>query len=161
MSRVENRVENRTVIKAEPEKVFAMLAERTNAPKLVPHLEKVWDIKPAVAGVGQTWKWAFKLFGMSFEGTAEMIEFSPGHRLQFKTTGKLRSYWTYAVERLPNDGGSKVTVSVSHDIPDSILGKVADRVALGKLGESSTRQILENLARQFAPKPATADKSSS
>ena len=114
-----------------------------------------------VAGVGQTWKWAFKLFGMSFEGTAEMIEFSPGHRLQFKTTGKLRSYWTYAVERLPNDQGSKVTVSVSHDIPDSILGKVADRVALGKLGESSTRQILENLARQFAPKPATADKSTS
>jgi hypothetical protein len=156
-----SRVENRTTIKAEPEKVFSFLAERTNAPKIVPHLEKVWDIQPAAAGVGQTWKWAFKLFGMTFEGVAEMIEFSPGHRLQFKTTGKLRSYWTYAVERLPNDGGSAVMVGVSHDIPDSILGKAADRIALTKLGESSTKQILENLAKQFAAKPAKADKSSS
>src|SRR5258706_3864150 len=91
-----SRIENRKIIKADPQAVFDFLAERTNAPKIVPHLEKVWEIKPPAAGVGQTWRWQFRLFGMPFEGTAEMIEFSPGHRLQFTTRGKLRSTWTYA-----------------------------------------------------------------
>lgn len=151
-----SRVEKKAVIKADPEKLFAFLAERSNAPKLVPHLERVWDIKPAAAGVGQTWRWAFRLFGMAFEGTAEMIEFNPAGRLRFKTVGKLHSTWTYNVQRLQDDRGSEVTVAVEHDIPDTVLGKVADRVALSKLAESSTQQVLDNLQKHFAAGATTA-----
>jgi hypothetical protein len=150
-----SRIENHRTVNADPAKVFDFLAERTNATKIVPHLERVWDIKPAAAGVGQTWRWAFRLFGMPFEGTAEMIEFDrAGKRLRFTTTGKLKSTWTYAVAPAGN-GGSDVTIAVEHDIPDTVLGKVADRVALGRLGESSTQQALENIAAQFADKKSS------
>ena len=145
-----SRIENRRKIDADPASVFTYLAERENAPKLVPHLERVWDVQPAQAGVGQTWRWAFRLFGLPFEGTAKMLEFEPGRRLRFETVGKLHTFWTYAVA--PAAGGSDVTVTVEHDIPDTVLGKVADRVALGKLGESSTKQVLDNLQAQMVDK---------
>jgi hypothetical protein len=76
-----------------------------------------------------------------------------GKKLRFTTSGKLKSTWTYAVA--PAGGGSDVTIAVEHDIPDTVLGKVADRVALGRLGESSTQQALDNLAAQFADKTSS------
>src|SRR5687767_14302017 len=116
-----SRIENRKTINADPAAVFAFLAERSNAPKIVPHLERVWDINPAAAGVGQTWRWAFRLFGLGFEGVAEMIAFDAPRQFQFTTTGKLHTTWTYSVA--PAAGGSEVTIAVEHDIPDTVLGK--------------------------------------
>ncbi len=145
------RIENRRQIDADPAAVFAFLAERSNATKLLPHLERVWDIQPAAAGPGQTWRWAFRLFGLPFEGTATMVEFDPGRRLRFETIGKLHSTWTYAVAPAAS-GGCEVTVAVEHDIPDTILGKLADRVALTRLGEASTQAVLDNLHAEFVGK---------
>ena len=140
-------IEKQAAILAARSEVFAFLAERNNAPKLVPNLVRVWEIHPSEAGVGQNWKFEYRLLGITFQGTAEMIAFQHGERLQFKTTGKLDSTWTYTVA---DDGEHcRVTIAVDYDLPDTLWAKVKDRVAYSRINEAQVEHLLTNLAAQF------------
>src|SRR5947209_4651415 len=110
-------IEQSASIPAPPDRVFAFIAERQNATRLVPNLARVWDINPAQGGVGQTWKWEYRMLGIPISGDARMTAFEPGRRCEFKTAGKVDSTWIYTVA--PDGAGSAVTVSVDYTVPDT------------------------------------------
>jgi hypothetical protein len=142
------RIEKQAVVAGSAQDVFAFLSNRMNAPKLVPNLIRVWDIEPPQPGVGQNWKFEYRLLGMGFEGQAKMTKFEPGSHLEFQTTGKLDSTWSYHVK--PQQSGSQVTVAVEYQLPDTLWAKIKDRVAYSRINEAQAEELLTNLSAQFA-----------
>jgi Polyketide cyclase / dehydrase and lipid transport len=141
-------VEKKGKVEAEPQEVFSLLADRSRAPEWVPALTRVWDLTPPEPGVGQRWKWRYELLGLPLEGEGEMTGFEPGRQCRFRTTGLITSTWTYGVE--PADGGSEVTVAVDYELPDSLWGRVGDRLAFARMNEGQAEKLIENLQRRFA-----------
>jgi carbon monoxide dehydrogenase subunit G len=127
--------------------VFMFLADRRNAPELLPELERVWDIEPAEAQLGQTWSWRYRLLGIPIEGTAEMVAFEPDRELRFVTRGIVDSTWTYRVER--KDGGCEVAVAVDYELPDTLLAKIGDKMALQRINREQMNELLDNLGKRF------------
>jgi len=142
-----SHIEKSASIPCDAPTAWAFVSQRENAPKLVPNLVRVWDIAPAQAGPGQAWKFEFKLLGLSFEGTAKIIQFEAGRMLQFQTTGRVPSKWTYTIA--PEAAGARATVAVDYDLPDNLWARVKDRVALSRIHESQIEEILVNLAAQL------------
>ncbi|MGH9360941.1 MAG: SRPBCC family protein [Thermoanaerobaculia bacterium] len=141
-------VERKGKVDAAPPEAFAFVADRGHAPEWVPNLTRVWDLEPREPQVGQRWKWEYELLGMSFEGEGEMTELEPGRRCRFRTKGLLASTWTYTVE--PADGGSEVTVAVDYELPDTLWGRIGDRVAFARMNEGQAEKLIANLQRRFA-----------
>ncbi len=144
-----HHIEKSAEIPATKSTVFDFLTDRQNAPSVVPNLNRVWDIQPPKAGVGQRWKFEFKMLGMAMQGDAEMVEFNAGELCRFTTKGMIKSTWTYRVSGTSTDR-SNVTVSVDYELPDTLWAKLGDRLAFSRINESQAEQLLMNLAAHFS-----------
>jgi len=142
------KIEKSGTINASVDNVFEFVTTRENAPKFVPNLIRVWDIEPNQAGVGQAWKYEFRLLGLTFEGEAKISDFVPNQKLSFNATGKLDSTWTYELE--PVGDQTKLSVSVEYDLPESLWAKIKDRIAYSRINESQAEQLLVNVDANFS-----------
>lgn len=138
-----SHIEKSAVIHCTPAVVWESLSRRENAPLIVPGLVRVWDIRPAEACLGQTWQFEFKLLGLVMPGTARMTAFDAGRQLQFQTTNSVESRWTYSVA--PDGAHARVTVAVDYTLPDTLWGRLKDRIAVSRIHESQIEEILVNL----------------
>jgi hypothetical protein len=136
-------IEKAAVIHCDPPAVWKFITHRPNAPQILPHLIRVWDIAPPEAGLGQTWKFEFKILGITIQGTATMIAFEPGRSYQFQTSNSIESRWTYTVA--PEGPHSRVTVAVDYTLPDTFWSKLKDKVALNRIHNAQLEEILINL----------------
>lgn len=123
--------------------VWAFLARRENSPLIVPNLLRVWDVAPADASLGQTWKFEFRLLGLPVQGAARMTAFEPGRSFQFETGSAIESRWTY--DLAPAASGTRVTVAVSYTLPPTWRGRIEDSPTLHELLAEQASGILRNL----------------
>ena len=140
------RVEKSATVPARPEEVFDYVSVRENAPKFVPNLS-VSDIR-GPDGLGQKWAWEYRMIGVPVRGEAEMVRFDAPRSHTFTTTGMVPGAWTYAVA--PDGGGSRVTVTIDYELPDTVLARIADKVAIHRTNESQVEKIVQNLHDIFA-----------
>ena len=68
---------------------------------------------------------------MPFKGEDEVLEYTPNQRYVTKSTGGIRSTWTWTFKS--EDGGTKLNIIVEYTIPVPVLGKVGERLALGQI----------------------------
>jgi hypothetical protein len=64
-------------------------------------------------------------------------------RYQFKTETGNRSTWTYSFD--PQGNGTRVTLEVEYDVPQSMLARYASEGTLAKMNEDRGREALANL----------------
>jgi hypothetical protein len=136
-------IEKTALIHHDSSAVWTLLTNRANAPHIVPNLIRVWDIAPSAAGLGQTWKFEFKILGITIQGTAKMIAFEPGRSYQFQTSNSIESRWTYTAA--PEGPHARVTVAVDYTLPDTLWAKLKDKVALSRIHNAQIEEILINL----------------
>jgi len=134
------KVEGTIHINVPPEQVLETVLDIPGLPKVIPSLEKVWDIQGH--GAGCTYQWQYKMSGMTFEGSAELSEATP-ERLTLKTKGGIPSTWVY--EFTPAANGTDLKLSVEYSVPGSVLGALADKLVVERQNQKEVDQALVNL----------------
>ncbi|MCL7452015.1 MAG: SRPBCC family protein [Anaerolineae bacterium] len=136
-----DRIEKSGLIHAPVEKVFAFMAEPHNLLKIWPSLLEIKNVEPLPNG-GYSYDWIYKMGGLRFEGRAEWIEFVKDQRIVDKNVGGVPGtfVWTYQ----PEDGSTRVTVSVEYTIPTAALNRLAEPI-IHKLNEHQAETFLANL----------------
>jgi uncharacterized protein YndB with AHSA1/START domain len=116
--------ETTIIINAPVEKVFSYLQdEPTNLVEIWPSMVDVKDVQQLPNG-GTSFRWAYRMAGIRFEGTSEDIEYVANQRVVTKTKGGVEATYTWTFQ--PEDGGTKMTVMIEWTVPVPVLGKLAE-----------------------------------
>lgn len=130
-------------IKADPDKVLEYIANVNNHPAFLSALKSVENISGEPTQVGTTWDWHFVMAGVELTGKGETVEHTPGQRYSFKTTTGAQSTFTYNVEA--EGEGTKLTIEVEYEVPETVLGKVADQTVIESLNNKEADSAAENI----------------
>ncbi len=124
-----------------PQAVIDYIANIENRPSYLPSLKSVSNIEGD--SVGATWTWCWSLLGIDFEGTATCTQHEAGQSYAFKTEGGIESTFAYQAEA---DGdGTKLTIRVDFDLPESILSQVGVDGLLAAAKQKDVDAVIENL----------------
>jgi len=129
-----------TLIKAPLEKVFSYLADPKNELEWLPSLTDVRDV--VGQGVGKKWEWSYKMFGISFKGNSEVTEQVDNEKYVYKTMGSINSNWTFSFKK--EDDGARLNLDIEYTVPVPVLGKVAEKLALGQ-NEKEANLAIDNI----------------
>jgi uncharacterized membrane protein len=135
------RVKKSIKINAPVEKVFEYVNNPKNLPEIWPSLEKVNNIKELPNG-GHSFDWEYKMAGMHFKGSTDVVEVVPNEHTVSISTGGIEStlIWEYqAVE-----DGMIFTDNTEYRMPIPLLGKLAESF-IAKVNENESEVFLANL----------------
>lgn len=120
------RIERSITIDAPVEKVAERLHDPTTAPEMYPYVMEVKDIQGE--GVGKHWKTVVKLFGLSFESEAKIVEHVRNERQVVRVEGGVTCTEILSFER--HNGGTKVNLVLEGTVPVPVLNKLAEPVVM-------------------------------
>jgi carbon monoxide dehydrogenase subunit G len=131
-------------IEASPEKVFTFINDDKKMNEAAgAGGVKVETTSEGPIGVGTT----RHLVGPKMKWDLEITEFVKNKKIASHTIGaskfKMTDLWTLE----PTAKGTKLTFSAEYELPYSLLGKVVDKVSVGKLIEKQQSQTLENMKK--------------
>jgi carbon monoxide dehydrogenase subunit G len=126
-----------------PEDVIAYVADPRNRPLFFPSLKSISDVQGEPTAVGTTWKWTFVALGMQFSGRGRCLKHEPGKLYSFQTDGGIQSTFTYRAE--PESGGTKLTVNLEYQVPESAKPKLPTGDRAQKMREEEAHHVLQNL----------------
>ena len=113
-------------INAPVEKVFAFTDDPMNLKDWVPSIMEVMDVEGS--GVGQNYRWAYKMAGIRLEGKSMVTVHIPNERRETQSKGGIESTWTYTFEA--EESRTKFNLKVEYKIPMPVLGKLAEKLVL-------------------------------
>ena len=135
-------IERSLTINTPPERVFAFLEDHTNDLQWLPGLVDGRNFTGE--STGYRWEWTFKMAGLSFDGTGQVLEHDPPRRYVTETRGGIVSTWAWTLE--PEGGGTRASLRMEYTVPVAALGKLAEKLLLGQ-NEKATDEAAANLQR--------------
>jgi len=138
-------VDKEVWLEAPIERIFSYINEPSNHPEYWPSLMEVNNVKSLPNG-GYSFRWAYKMLGRRFAGTAECTEILPNQLLIFKTTGGIKStiWWTFR----SRNNKTRVTFTAEYKVPIPLLGKLAEAIIV-KMNDHEGDLIMSNLQAKF------------
>src|SRR4030043_927416 len=136
------KIERSVTINAPVKKIFDYIADPKLQVEWLPGMIEVKDIKQTEQGVGSTYKFAYKVAGMRFEGEDIVEEYIPNKKMVTRSKGGIESSWTWNFE--PYNDGTKVEVIVEYKVPIPVLGKIAEAL-VHKQNEREADHALANI----------------
>lgn len=136
------KIKKTITINAPVEKVFDYASEPTNLPEFWPSMVETKDIKKVHGSVGDTFSWVYKMAGMRFEGTSEVVESIANERRVTKSSGSIPNMFTWTYQ--PEQAGTKLTLEIEYTVPVPLLGKLAEAFIV-KMNEREADALLANL----------------
>ena len=137
-------VEKSITINAPAEKVFDYLNDPLAQLEWVPSIMEVKDVSGS--GVGQHFKWKYKMAGILLEGETTVTEHIPNERIVTQSKGGAISTWTFNLQ--PHDGGTVVRLTIDYTIPVPVLGKLAEKIVL-KRNEREADLAMTNIKEKM------------
>jgi uncharacterized membrane protein len=135
------QIERTFLVDAPVEKVFTYCTNPSNLPEIWPSLLEVKDVQ-LPAHVGSSYRWVYKLAGMRFEGTTEVIEYVANQRIALKDTGGIEAVRAYTFES--KDGATNMSFSLRYTVPVPLLGRLVEALVV-KLNENEADVFIANL----------------
>ena len=126
-----------------PDTVLEYVADVRHRPMYIDMLKSVSDIQGDPSAEGTTWRWKWAALGLEFEGTARCLEHQPGRLYRFQSEGGIRSTWTYRAE--PENGGTRLTLDLEYDAPDTVLAVLPVGPALDSFRQNEIDKAIRNL----------------
>ena len=137
-------VSTSVLIEAAPETVFSFVADHPErATSFIPGLNRIENVTPAAAAPGQTWTYEFNWFGLVIAGNTRCTRLERPRLYEFETVTGNHSTWQYRFE--PDGGGTRVTLRVDYDVPQSQLARYAAEGQLQAMNEQRAVETLANL----------------
>lgn len=118
------KIEKTITINAPVADVFGYIANPSNEPEWQINLISIRDVTGQ--GVGQHYRWDFKMAGVLLHGESTVTEFVPNKRYANQSKGGAVSTWTSTFET--DNGGTRWTLAVEYTVPIPVLGKIAEAV---------------------------------
>jgi carbon monoxide dehydrogenase subunit G len=134
-------------VEADPARVIEYISDVSNHPAFIPPLKDVTNLSGDPKQVGTRWDWTFTMAGVQVKGHAETVDYVSGKKFSFRTTG-IDSTFKYEVE--PDGGGSRLTATVSYEVPEGVLAKIADRAVVARINEGEADHAVKNLQTIFS-----------
>ena len=122
------KIENSITIDAPVDKVFDYISDPMNQVEWLTSLMEIRDLSGS--GVGQHWRWKYKMVGVGLEGESTVTEHVPNERRAFQTKGGAVSNWIFNLE--PDEGRTKFKLDIEYTIPIPVLGKLAEKLVLNR-----------------------------
>jgi carbon monoxide dehydrogenase subunit G len=137
-------VSKSVVMDAAPDAVFSFVADHPErATSFIPGLNRIENVTPAAAGPGQTWTYEFNWFGLVISGNTRCTQLERPRLYAFETVTGNHSTWQYRFE--PDGRGTRVTLRVDYDVPQSQLARFAAEGQLQAMNEQRAEETLANL----------------
>ena len=134
------KIENSITINAPVDKVFDYISDPMNQLEWLTSVMEITDVTGS--GVGQHWRWKYKMVGVGLQGESTVTEHIPNERRVQQSKGGIVSTWTYSFE--PHDGGTKMELVIEYTIPVPVLGKLAEKLVLRR-NEREADLAMENI----------------
>ncbi len=135
-------IERSFFVKAPPERAFALLADHANDTQWLPGMVNSRNFTGE--STDYQWEWTFKMAGISFDGTGQVIEHDPPRRHVVETRSGIVSTWAWTLE--PEGEGTRISLRMEYTVPVAVLGKLAEKLLLSQ-NEKSANEGLANLQR--------------
>ena len=133
-------VQRTVTINAPVEKVFSYVEDPMNTPDWLPSMIEVRDVNGS--GVGQEYRWTYKMAGVSLQGESTVTEQVANERRVMQSKGGIVSTWRFNLVSL--DNGTKLMLDIEYTIPVPVLGKLAEKLVL-KRNEREADLAMANL----------------
>ena len=131
-------------ISAPVDRVYSFIADRPEAAtSFIPGLNRISNLSPPKAEVGQTWDYEFNWFGLVISGQTRCTKLDRPRNYQFETVTGNHSTWTYSFE--PKDATTSVRLEVEYDLPQNMLARYASQGVLEKMNQERAAEALSNL----------------
>ena len=131
-------------ITAPVDRVYSFVADRPEgATSFIPGLNRISNVSPPKADIGQTWEYEFNWFGLVISGQTRCTKLDRPRSYQFQTVTGNRSTWTYRFE--PKDAKTRVSLEVEYDIPQNMLARYASQGTLEKMNQERAAEALATL----------------
>jgi uncharacterized membrane protein len=137
-----SRVAKSTNINSDPARIIDYIADVANHPAFLGPLKSVGKVTGDSKKPGTAWDWTFIMAGVEFTGRAETVAFEAGKKFSFKTTTGIKSTFIYSCEL--DRGGSKVTIDVTYEVPQTLAAKMQTSV-IEKWNDAEGARAIENL----------------
>ena len=134
-------------VSARPDEVIEYIADVTHHIAFISPLNAVTDVGGDPRELGTRWSWSYTMAGVELHGDATTTEYAAGRNFSFRTGGGIGSSFRYEVE--PAADGTRLTVEVEYQMPDTVLAKLVDTVALERMNEGVADTSLRNLKAIF------------
>ena len=141
------RIDRSVEIKVRPEKVWAIVSW-DRVPEWFDIIKKVEHVSEIKDGLGATAHVFAKAGGIKAEWTSEVFEWKENEKISWHSTGgqvKMTSSMTFN----PINNGTKLTFQMDYDMPYSILGKIIDKLWVGKDIDASMERGLKKTKEIF------------
>jgi len=136
-------------IEAPVHEVFEYWKDPRNWPEVWPSKIEASDVVQTPDGVGSTDNWVYKMAGMRFKGTGEIVACIPDRLIEYQTSGDIDSTFVWAFE--PDGEGdeleeniTRMRADVTYTVPIPLLGKLLEAFVL-KVNEHEAEVTLANL----------------
>lgn len=144
------RVTESVDIASSPEAVFAFIADAPErAATFIPGLNRISNVSAPQAAVAQSWDYEFNWFGLVISGQSRCTKYDKPSVYQFQTVTGNPSTWTYRIDR--NGNGTRLTLDVDYELPQSQLARFATAGALEQMNRNRAREIVANLKALIEP----------
>jgi ligand-binding SRPBCC domain-containing protein len=130
-------------IEAPVQKVFAFVTNPANWTKFVTSLVDVSELSPEMPQAGATFAWEYKMLGLRFSGQGRVTEYEKDRSFAISMSGRFPITETYHF--MPRGQGTELTVKIHYEVPEGIIGQIADKVLLERLNALEARNVLEKI----------------
>jgi uncharacterized membrane protein len=137
-----SKVVKAITVDATPDDVMEYIADVRNHPAFIGPLKSVDDLEGDPREPGTSWTWKFVMGGVELVGDAETVAYEPARSFSYRTTSGALS--TFLYRAIPDGGGTRVSLEVDYELPETVLGRV-ERSVLEKLNDSDAQRAVENL----------------
>jgi uncharacterized membrane protein len=137
------RITKTISVKCDSKKIIDYISNVENHPAFLSALKSIKNLSGDSHQIGSSWVWTFVMAGVEIEGEAETVEYVEGQRYAFKTTSGAESTFTYSAE--PEGDGSRLTMDVNYQMPETVLAKAVDGAVVERLNDAEAERAAENL----------------
>jgi uncharacterized membrane protein len=135
-------LERTTLINAPVAKVFAYYSDPSNLPEIWPSMLEVKDVERDEQGHAKRFSFVYKMAGMRFSGSSDILHFTPNERFVTETKGSVESTFDTRFKDLGDQ--TEVHETAHYRIPIPLIGKVAEPF-LRRLNENELAVMHNNL----------------
>lgn len=138
------KVKRSITINAPVEKVFNYVADPMAQLEWLSSMMAVKDVSGS--GVGQHFRWTYKMAGVLLEGETTVTEHIPNERRVTQSKGGVTSTWIINFES--HDGGTMMELDIEYTIPIPVIGKLAEKLVL-KRNEREADLAMTNIKEKL------------
>lgn len=138
-------IKKATAIKAPAEMIFAIIADLERIPEYAPGVDKMSDVRRSDKVLGDSCRVTYSLLGLRMDEKITVNEYEPPEHYGNRVEGPMSGTQRWRLEREGDGVVTRAALEVDYQLKGGALGKLMDRLLLGRMNEKNVQRLLENV----------------